>query len=42
MIQPRKSDKKPDIRNISRNELIAFFAGHGMRSFRADQALQWL
>lgn len=42
MIQPRKPDKKPDIRDISRNELIAFFAGHGMRSFRADQALQWL
>lgn len=42
MIQPRKPDKKPDIRNFSRNELIAFFAGHGMRSFRADQTLQWL
>src|SRR6056297_1866293 len=41
-IQPSKTDIKPDIRNLSRNDLAIFFKKHAMRSFRADQTLQWL
>lgn len=42
MIQPPKTDINPDIKNLSRNDLVNFFQNHNMRSFRADQTLQWL
>ncbi len=41
-IQPLKTAEKPDIRNISGDDLIAFFQNHGIRRFRANQALHWL
>jgi 23S rRNA (adenine2503-C2)-methyltransferase len=33
---------KPDIKALSREQLIAWLAAHGERSFRADQILKWL
>lgn len=38
----QKTPAKPDIRNLDRGHLAAFFESHGMRPFRADQTLRWL
>lgn len=41
-LQPQKISPKPDIRNLTREALVDFFESHGMRSFRADQAMRWI
>jgi len=33
---------KPEIKDLSRKQLVDWFADHGVRSFRADQVYKWL
>src|SRR4051812_28406408 len=37
-----KTQSKPDIRNLSKEELKSFFLEHNDKSFRAGQVYQWL
>jgi len=34
--------EKQDIRNLTRDNLVEFFTGHGEKSFRANQVYDWL
>ena len=37
-----EQQSKPDIRDISREELESFFIGHGEAKFRSKQVLEWI
>jgi len=37
-----QTDHKTEIKDLSRKQLVDWFADHGIRSFRADQVFKWL